>query len=207
MIYDVTRLVSATISVWPGDTRYQTKRLLKLEDGASVNLTTLTLSAHTGTHADAYYHFEPDGAYIGMMPLAPYIGPALVVTVARRSGPLTPADFQQVDLSGGERLLIHSHRSDLPDDQWTEEYPYLSPELIAWLADMGYRLIGLDSPSVDAFDSKDLPAHHALYRHGIANLENLYLRDVLDGRYELIALPLKLDAACGCPVRAILRTL
>lgn len=207
MIYDVTRLVSSSISVWPGDTRYQTKHLLKLEEGASVNLTTLTLSAHTGTHADAYYHFEANGAYIGMMPLAPYIGPAVVVTVAQRSGALTPSEFAHLGLSNGERLLIHSHRSDLSDDEWTEEYPYLSPELIAWLAERGCPLIGLDSPSVDAFDSKDLPAHHALYRYGIANLENLYLRDVPDGRYELIALPLKLDAACGCPVRAILRTL
>ena len=60
---------------------------------------------------------------------------------------------------------------------------------------------------MDAFDSKDLPCHHALYRYGMVNLEHLMLRDVPDGDYELIALPLKLDLACGSPVRAILRTL
>ncbi|PJF21701.1 MAG: hypothetical protein CUN56_09760, partial [Phototrophicales bacterium] len=74
-----------------------------------------------------------------------------------------------------------------------------------WLHDLGVILIGLDSPSVDSFDSKDLSCHHALFQRGIVNLESLYLRDVPDGYYELIALPLKLDEVCGSPVRAILR--
>jgi arylformamidase len=118
-----------------------------------------------------------------------------------------PKDFAHVDLVRGERLLIHSHVSDLFDDEWPEQIPYLSVELIEHLAGLGYKLIGLDSPSVDAFDSKDLPSHHALRKHGLVNLEHLYLRDVADGDYELIALPLKLDLACGSPVRAILRSL
>ena len=68
-------------------------------------------------------------------------------------------------------------------------------------------LIGLDVSSVDSVDSASLPGHHALKRLGMVNLENLMLRGVPDGDYELIALPLKLDAACGSPVRAVLRTL
>jgi arylformamidase len=74
------------------------------------------------------------------------------------------------------------------------------------LAAQRAKLVGLDSPSVDAFDSKTLDCHHALRRFGIVNLECLTLRDVPDGDYELIALPLKLDLACGSPVRAILRS-
>ena len=69
------------------------------------------------------------------------------------------------------------------------------------------RLIGLDSPSVDDFTSKDLPCHHALRRFGLVNLELVQLRGVPDGDYDLTALPLKLDDACGSPVRAVLRTL
>lgn len=205
MLYDITRTVAATTHVWPGDTAFSIQHVLRLEDGASVNLTTLTLSAHTGTHADAYYHYEPEGDHPAQMPLDAYLGRARVVTVARQDGALTLADFEGVNLTGIERLLIHSHVSNLPDDQWAQAFPYLSVELIEALAAGGVRLIGLDSPSVDAFDSKDLPCHHALHRHGIVNLESLLLRDVPDGDYELIALPLKLDAACGSPVRAVLR--
>lgn len=202
MIYDITRPVTATLPVWPGDTPFSVTPVLRKAEGASVNLTTLKTTAHLGTHADAYYHYADDGVFIGAMPLDAYIGPARVVTVARSDGPLLPEDVG--DVAGAQRLLIHSAVSDL-GEVWPEQFPYLSVALIDWLAQSGIRLIGLDSPSVDAFDSKDLPCHHALRRRGMVNLESLYLRDVPDGDYELIALPLRLDGACGSPVRAILR--
>jgi len=207
LIYDITRPITSTLAVWPGDTTYSVQPLAKIAKGASVNLVTLNLSAHTGTHADAYYHYEVQGAHPLDMPLAHYIGRAKVVTVTRRDGGLTPADFAHVDITGTERLLIHSHVSDLPDDRWPAEFPYLSLELIEWLNELGVVLIGLDSPSVDAFTSKELLCHHALNRYKMVNIETLQLRDVPDGDYELVALPLKLDLACASPVRAILRTL
>jgi arylformamidase len=206
-IYDITRTVSPSLQVWPGDSPFSTVHVLRKSEGASVNLTTLNLSAHTGTHADAYYHYEDDGAHPAEMPLEAYIGSARVVTVEKRQGPLLPDDFKRVSLEKAERLLIRSWVSDLNDDQWPQAFPYLSLELIDWLAALEIRLIGLDSPSVDAFDSKDLPCHHALRRNHMVNLETLYLRDVPDSDYELSALPLKLDGVCGSPVRAILRTL
>ncbi len=207
MIYDITRPITPTLHVWPGDTNYNVQSLMKIADGASVNLMTLTLSAHTGTHADAYYHYEAVGAHPMDMPISAYIGRARVVTVTRRDGSLLPADFDHVNMAGAERLLIHSHVSDLPDDQWPDEFPYLSVELIEWLSGLGIVLIGLDSPSVDAFDSKELLCHHALNRYKMVNIETLQLHGVPDGDYELVALPLKLDLACASPVRAILRTL
>jgi arylformamidase len=207
MLYDISRTITPTTAVWPGDTPYHAQPQLQISAGASVNLTTLTFSPHTGTHVDAYYHYERAGAHPAAMPLEAYIGPARVVTVAKSDGPLVPDDLAHVDLRGAERLLIHSPVSDLPDDAWPARFPYLSLELIAHLASLHIRLIGLDSPSVDAFESKDLLCHHALFRYRMVNIELLCLRGVPDGDYELIALPLKLDLACGSPVRALLRTL
>jgi arylformamidase len=206
MLYDITRTVSGTTAVWQGDTPYQTHPVLMLAAGAAVNLLTITTTPHVGTHADAYFHYEPDGAHPAAMPLTAYLGRARVMTVSKRAGALTPADLP-ASPEGAERLLLHSHVSDNPDSLFAPEFPYLSVELIAWLAGFSIRLIGLDSPSVDAVDSTELPCHHALARHGIVNLENVLLRGVPDGDYELIALPLKLDAACASPVRAVLRSL
>jgi arylformamidase len=207
MLYDITRTVTPRTHMWPGDEPFSLKYALRRAEGASVNLTTLTMSAHTGTHADAYYHYEDDGAHPAGMPLDTYIGHARVVTVGKRDGALLPDDFAQVNLEGAERLLIHSWVSDLPDEEWPEVFPYLSVPLIEWLASLNIRLIGLDSPSVDAFDSTELMCHHALYRYRIVNIESLQLRGVPDGAYDLAALPLKLDLACGSPVRAVLRTI
>jgi arylformamidase len=207
MLYDISRTISPQTAVWPGDSAFSLSHGLRLAEGASVNLTTLHLSPHTGSHADAYYHYESDGAHPAGMPLDAYIGRARVVTVTRQKGALTPDDFARADLNSVERLLLHSHVSALDDHEWAADFPYLSVALIEWLAGLGVRLIGLDSPSVDAFDSTDLPCHHALYRHRIVNLELIRLDGVPDGDYELIALPLKLDHACGSPVRAVLRTI
>ena len=67
--------------------------------------------------------------------------------------------------------------------------------------------MGLDTPSVDPFSSRDLPSHQAFLRHDMAILEGLVLDDVPEGLYELVALPLRLAGFDASPVRAILREL
>lgn len=207
MLYDITRTVSERTAVFPGDTPYHAELQWRISEGAPVNLTAITTTPHVGTHADAYFHYERDGAHPAAMPLEPYIGRARVVSVGRRSGEMTLDDLPASQLDGVERLLIHTWVSDVPDDQWVEDFPYPSVRLIEALAARGVKLLGLDVSSVDSMDSATLPGHHALARLGMVNLENLMLRGVPDGDYELVALPLKLDAACGSPVRAVLRTL
>jgi arylformamidase len=205
IIYDITRKIAPSLAVWPGDKTYHHDLLLSKAAGASVNLTTLHLSAHTGTHADAWWHYEQTGDHPATMPLEKYIGAARVVTVQREDGGITPDEIAGIDFRETPRVLFKSHVSDLSDEVWPDRFPYLRVELIDVLAKQGVVLIGLDSPSVDAFDSKDLPCHHRLFANKMVNLETLYLRDVPDGVYELVALPLKLDNVCASPVRAILR--
>ena len=108
------------------------------------------------------------------------------------------------DLSTTPRLLL---RTDgwLDHSSFPESIPVLSESVPAYLKQQGVILVGLDVPSVDQIDSKDLPIHHALGSFGIAILESVELRRVDPGVYELIALPLKLEGADGSPVRAILR--
>lgn len=204
-IYDITRTISPGLAVWPGDTPFSAQQMLSKAAGDPVNLFTLTLSAHTGSHIDAPYHIEDVGAHPADLPLEKTIGPAHVATISRRQGGIMPGDFDGHDLAGMKRLLIHTWVSDLPDGQWPEDFPYPTVELADWLAGHGVVLLGVDTPSVDRHDDDQLVCHHRLYRHGIANLETITLAGVPDGLYELVALPLKIAGVCGSPVRAILR--
>jgi len=179
---------------------------MDMSRGDSVNLTTLTLSSHTGTHADAPYHFANDGLTIDKVPLEAYVGPATLVTVQRQEGPLTPADFPNLDWNNIERLLVHSTASAEPVNHFPTDIIYPSPELADFMGRHGLVLFGSDAPSMDEVNSKSLPGHNALRRNGIAILEGLLFTGVPDGIYELIALPLKLDGIDGSPVRAILRS-
>ncbi|NJN93366.1 MAG: hypothetical protein HC875_04385 [Anaerolineales bacterium] len=204
-IFDITRTINPTLAVWPGDTPFSVEVVTAIKDGSSINLTTLTMSSHMGTHVDAPYHFLDDDLTIEAVPLEAYLGPATVVTVQREAGPLVPADFPGLDWSGVKRLLVHSIASDKPVDQFPTEFVYPSPELAELMARHGVVLFGSDAPSMDDMDSQTLPGHKALRRHRIAILEGLLLTGVPDGVYELIALPLKIEGGDGSPVRAVLR--
>jgi arylformamidase len=104
------------------------------------------------------------------------------------------------------RLLLAT--STFPDPgRFTEDFAALSPELIRHLHGQGVRLIGVDTPSVDPFESKELPAHKTFLAHDMAILEGLVLGGVPEGEYELIALPLRLVGFDASPVRAVLRSL
>src|SRR5262245_20479900 len=103
-----------------------------------------------------------------------------------------------------ERLLLAT--GTFPDpEQFNEDFAALSPGLVEALHRQGVRLVGVDTPSVDLFSSKELPVHHTFLRHDMAILEGLVLAGVPEGVYELVALPLKLVGFDASPVRAILR--
>lgn len=206
-IIDISRTLSAAIAVWPGDTPFQMRTTMARRDGASVNLTTLTLSAHTGTHVDAPYHYKDAGTTLESLLLEPFWGPAQVVTVQKEDGVLTPDDLDYYEIGRAPRLLVHSPASGLDPKRFPERYLYPGPELATFLGERGVILYGTDAPSMDAVDSKRLPGHNALDEEGIAILEGLDLSRAADGLYELVALPLKIGGGDGSPVRAALRPL
>ena len=188
--------------VWPGDQSYESAWSARIADGSAVNVGAMTLSLHTGTHADAPLHVRDGGASIDAAPLAAYLGPALVIE-AIGSGPLGADLLDGVDLRETPRLLFKT-RQQPPAGTWEDRFSYLSKELATRLAAGGAILVGLDTPSVDPVDSKSLDAHHALFDGGVANLENLRLDHVEPGRYFISAVPLYIDGMDASPVRAVL---
>ena len=92
-----------------------------------------------------------------------------------------------------------------PDpNTFNSDFASLSPALIEWLASEGVRMVGIDTPSIDPAESKDLPSHAMVAAHNLAILEGIVLESVADGVYTLVALPLRIVGADASPVRAIL---
>lgn len=204
---DISRNLAPDTAVWPGDTPFSLRKTMERQQGDAVNLTTLTISAHTGSHADAPYHFTDEGLTMEAVDLQPYWGLAQVVTAHKESGALTPEDFAAYDLEKTERLLVRTPAGKYPVTQFPPDYPHPSPELADLLGSLGILLYGTDALSMDDVNSTTLPGHNAMLRNGIAILEGLDLTNAADGLYELAALPLKIIGGDGSPVRAVLRTL
>jgi arylformamidase len=205
MIYDLTRPLTPGTAVFPGDTRVSITPVMRIDDGASVNVTAITLSAHAGTHVDAPLHYAHDGAGIDHVPLERLIGPCRVVTIDG-PGDVTPA---RLSAALGEapppRVLVHTRASAVADDVWDPDFAAIDPQAIAWLAARGVRLIGVDTPSVDPATSKALPAHMACLAADITIIENLRFSGVPDADYELIALPLSIAGNDAAPARVVIR--
>jgi arylformamidase len=203
-LHDITPPITSRLAVWPGDTPPSREVLLDMKGGANLTLSTLRATVHLGAHADAPSHYGLDAPAIDSRPLEPYLGRCEVVRLGvARGACVTPSDVAASPRA--ERVLFAT--GTFPDpERFNEDFAALSPELIAWLHARGVRLVGIDTPSVDPFSSKGLPAHRACLERDMAILEGLVLAHVTPGLYELIALPLKLAGFDASPVRAVLRS-
>jgi arylformamidase len=201
-LIDISRPMAAGTACWPGDVPFAFRLGWTIAGGASVNVGSIETSVHTATHCDAPFHFDDTGATVDRLPLDVFVGPAQVVDV--RNASRWRDRLVALDLSGTPRVLFRT--GGWPDSsRFPDSIPVMEPDLPGWLADRGVRLIGVDLPSVDPLDSKTLENHHALGRAGITIVEGLWLEGVLEGRYGLMALPLKMIGADGSPMRAVLR--
>jgi arylformamidase len=203
-IWDISQTLHPGLPVWPGDTAFAFARSWRMEDGSPVNVGRMTMSTHSGTHGDAPLHYAADAADIANVGLEPYLGECLVVDVRRAEGAVEIADLPP--LEGVYRVLLRTFDT-FPHDQWDSGFTAIAPETIRWLAAQGVQLIGTDAPSVDPQDSKTMAAHRAVLAADMRILEGLVLDDVPPGRYELIALPLKIAGGDAGLCRAILREL
>ena len=201
-LIDVTLPISDKLPVWPGDLPVHVTRVsddLPMVSG-------LSMSCHAGTHVDAPAHFLPGGAGVDALPLAVLIGPAWVVRFAGR-GPLTASMLDEVAIpTGTVRLLIRSDNSDRVVEAFDSDFVALAPDAAAWLLDHGIRLVGIDGPSIEAYDAPGDPVHRALLAAGVIIVENLALAGVAPGAYDLTCLPLRIVGCDGAPARVVLAT-
>ncbi len=205
VVLDISPAIDPETPAFPGDTTYSQRWTAAIADGSPVNLSALTMSPHLGAHADAPLHYSRGGSAIGAVGLEPYIGPCRVIH-AVGTGPLVrQRDLAAAAVDLPPRVLVRT--CVRAATRWTADFAAFDPAAIAWLAGLGVRLVGIDTPSVDPADSRTLASHQQLLAHDMRVLENLVLDAVPAGDYELIALPLKLAGADASPVRAILRSL
>ncbi len=205
-MFDLSPLISERIANWPGDVPFTREVNFDAAKGNHLTLSSIRTSVHLGTHTDAPNHAS--GTAFGIESAEPsrYLGPCQVVSVKKKRGSLIEkTDIENLTISA-PRLLVRT--GSFPDpNSFNKDFVAFSSDSIEWLADRGVLLIGIDTPSIDAFDSKTLPAHHATVALGLSILEGVILTGVKDGLYEICSLPLKIENADASPVRAVLAPL
>jgi arylformamidase len=202
MLYDITPLVTEDMAVWPTDKPLKRTLDSDMRKGSPVTTSSFTSTCHLGAHADAPSHYSMHGEAIDERSLEFYLGKCQVIHVNVPKNSLI--HYSHVKGIYAPRVLFATNTFDYRRP-FQSDYAALDPALIEKLAEFGVMTIGIDTPSVDLFSSSALESHKMALRFNLAILEGLDLRNVPEGFYELIALPLKLKGFDASPVRAILR--
>jgi arylformamidase len=215
-IVDISQPVNEKSACFPGDTPFSRKITLSYESSNIINLTALTMSPHVGTHADAPVHIKGSltdadsskkvDTTAGAMDLQPFVGPVAVIDIAPTKTGINASMVKEKLSEASKRVkrVLFKTAHTINFEVFEEEYSYIESDLAELLGQLGFVLVGLDTPSVDHISSKDLATHNVLDRCGLVWLENLDLRAVDEGEYFLVALPLKFMDLEASPVRAIL---
>src|SRR4051794_35937165 len=96
-ICDITIPLDDSLAGWPGDAPFHFSWTWRKNDGATVNVGRCELSLHSGSHADAPFHYDDAGPPIAAMDLHPSTAPACVIHLTGRPR-LRREDLEPFDL-------------------------------------------------------------------------------------------------------------
>ena len=204
-LIDVSVPLDAELPTYPHNTPFSLEPIKRIARGDSSNVSTLHMSAHTGTHVDAPRHFFDAGAGTESLALELLMGRARVIEIDSRAG-IAAEDLAPIDLSDDIRVLIKTHNSRLwGSPEFHEDYVGVTDSGAKHLVEHGIKVVGVDYLSVEKFHNPGAPAHHVLLGAGTIVIEGLNLRDVEPGVYEMFCLPLRIVGSDGAPARVVLR--
>lgn len=207
---DISLPIYAGMVGGPNDPRVKIKLVRDPDKGAPVTMAQITMISHTGTHVDSPRHFLIEGTPIDALPVDTFIGPARVIEI-KDTDCIKPAELEPYDIQPGERILFKTKNSSwvYDTDTFVTPYVYISNEAAQFLVKKKVRLVGIDYITVGGYvDREDNRVVHLMFlQNGVSILEEVNLKGVKPGRYELLAVPLRLHKGDAAPCRALLRPL
>jgi arylformamidase len=94
-----------------------------------------------------------------------------------------------------------------PARPFRTDFVYLAADGAEWIVDRGVQLVGIDYLSIEGYGVEGAPTHHRLLGAGIPILEGLDLFKIRPGRWQMAALPLRIEDGDAGLTRAVLWTI
>lgn len=209
-IVDLTHPLKTGMPVYPGDPKVSIQPSSKIQF-SGVNVSSLHLGSHSGTHIDAPSHIVQDGRTIDRVELNELSGDALVIR-ANKNGALrartqlTPQLLGIDSFKNVPKIVTIETGWDAHFGLETYvDHPFLSAEAATMLWQMGMRILAIDTLSPDETLGKqsDFPVHKIVLGNDGLIVENLRGLNFVSTNTKLGFFPLSLGAVDGAPVRAV----
>src|SRR3712207_1555446 len=201
-IYDVSRPIKVDMAVYKDrDFKRPSWRIDARYKDTGVNESSLLMNLHTGTHVAAPFHMVDETRTIDEIDIDLYMGRCRLIDLSDIEEFIHKSDLEPYDIHEGERIIIRTRNSY--SDVFDPNFVYIEEDAAQYLRDIGIKTLGIDAMSIER-GKKDHPTHSIILGAGIGVIEDMRLKDVPVGEYELRALPLRLVGAEASPVRAVL---
>lgn len=198
---DLTHLIENAMDVFPGGWSLELENIKSVAVDGFAN-SVVTMSMHVGTHMDGPAHMIDGGKSLYEFGVERFFGYCDIVDASSNQGVIGVEVLTQLPKLKSKFLLIrtdHSLRFGKPS--YYGDYPVLSEELAHRIVELGYELIGLDTPSPDV---EPYSIHQILLSKNILIVENLRKLALIPANKQvfLSALPLKMKSDSS-PIRAV----
>lgn len=205
-VYDVTMGLCAESVVYPGDPSLVVEPISTIGKGCCFQLSKISMSNHLGTHIDFPAHVIEGEKTSDDYDLAYLSGPGQVISVDDNINVISKAFVQELEVQEGEIIFFKTANQHISKKgPISKNYVSILPEAAECLVKKGVKIVGIDYISVDSIDAALLPTHNALLKEGVLIVENLELKGVPDGHYDIQIAPLKISGMDGLPARVMLK--
>ncbi len=204
---DVSLTLKSNMVHWPTDPPFSIERVRDMDKGDTINLSKITMGAHSGTHVDAPAHFIKGAKGVDRLLFDSLIGLARIIEIE-------DADtIKEKELAGhrirkGERILLRTLNSTnqlLHKDNFIEDFVYMEKDAAEFLVTRGIKTLGVDYLSVGGYKKNGPDVHRTLLGAGILVIEGLDLTNAPPGLYNMICLPMMILDSDGAPARVIVK--
>ncbi len=203
-IIDITRPVFENMTVWPGDGGVLIERTGSINGEDVANTSRISIGVHTGTHVDAPLHFIDGGKSIDQLDINLITGTVTVIDTGNERR-ITRRLISDILADDCKAVFFKTLYSNIPlTGSFDTDYPDLEPDAAEFLTETGVRVVGIDTLSVERYDSRGFTVHKTLLSREVLIVEGLCLKGVTAGKYEYICMPMLIKGSDGAPARVVL---
>lgn len=201
-IHDISMAISEDIMVYK-DQQSKKPKIMQVAtfENSSYYESAITMNLHTGTHIDAPLHMLEDGLTMACYPIEKFVSQAKVLDMTHLEDKISEKDFMDKELKKGDFILLKTRNSY--DLVFNNNFIYLDASGAKYLSQLEIKGVGIDGLGIER-SQPNHETHRFLFEKEIIIVEGLDLKEITEGTYQLIVLPLKLVGVEAAPARAIL---
>lgn len=198
-LYDVTAPIYEGMPVYKNKEAKQPK--ITTETNGHVTESRIAMDLHTGTHVDSPLHMINNGNTMETIDIHDLVGHVKLFDLTNVEDHISKKDIESFTIEKDDFVLFKTKNS--LQDEFDFNFIFVAEDAAVHLAGLGVKGVGIDGLGIER-SQPEHPTHRTLFSHNVIIIEGLRLEAVPEGRYFMVASPLKIQGTDAAPARILL---